>query len=768
MVLSSSSLFLKLTFFLLLNMAFNNLLLCYCSLLFGFILLLFSLASLGIVPGRSFSSMQPGQVSEIPKRKKLKSFGKNRRELKTRTVYDEEGNWVAVNHQDSLRQMPCPALDRYYRDLQTLLPPSEWDAEMALFREPLPTTIWINDTDPMACGVARYFESLPGELVEPIPWYPIPGMAWRIKAGKAEFRRRPEMQELRKFLILQTALGTVSRQEEVSMIPPFLLDIQPTDKCLDMCASPGSKTAQILVALGRHKVVARRTDSSPFPFDYDSEGLVVANDIDTKRANMLVHQVKRMRLLFPFALFTNHDAQFFPNVQLGAKAPSICGGEQSTLGDNGAKELRFDKILCDVVCSGDGTIRKAPHIMKIWSPREAISLQKTQIQIALRACHLLRVGGRLVYSTCSMNPIENEAVVAQIVHRTRGAMKLIDCSGLLPGLQYTHGLEKWVVTNAKGDVVTAPSGEAHEALFPPRTPGAYSSEAVDKLNLRLCMRLFPSHCKGGAFFIAVMDKVSEFRFQRQEEVPQALPVGREGKSANDKTDKPHAECLSREQQEKVKEDDAPEARRGEARKKGVPPQFVAAPEPIIDTINNFYSVNNFPTHLLVVRTANGQRELKLSVGSVCSIVSRSALEVLQFKTDALIVVSAGLRVFAHENLDGGWRIASEAATLFATLMLHSPRRLRVHVNVVKLLLSGGKLKDVPFDNIEDESLRAQLLAMDVGTVLLEVDSPCAVGGVFYTVALRARKRLQLLVDHEDVVGLRMRLGLPATDDLSEV
>ncbi|KEG10871.1 tRNA (cytosine34-C5)-methyltransferase [Trypanosoma grayi] len=706
--------------------------------------------------------MSQNQQEQLSKKKKLKSFGKNRRELKSGTTYDEKGNWVGVQHQDAMRQLPCPSLDRYYRDLQQLRTHEEWDTEMALFRQQLPTTIWINDTDPLAGDVRRYFEALDRTLVEPIPWYPITGMAWRILAGKTEFRKRPEMQALRRFLIQQTALGTVSRQEEVSMLPPFLLDIQPTDKCLDMCASPGSKTAQMLVALGRHKAVPANSDASPFPFDYESEGLVIANDLDTKRANMLVHQVKRLRLLFPFALFTNHDARFFPVVNLSSSSSAPASSPLLPGSDGG--ELRFDKILCDVVCSGDGTIRKAPHIFKIWSPREAINLQKTQIQIAMRACHLLRVGGRLVYSTCSMNPIENEAVVAQIVHRTRGAMKLVDARALLPALRCAPGLQRWEVTNHKGDVMQAPCGEAHEALFPPNTPGAYTSEAVNALDLRLCMRLFPSHCNGGAFFIAVLDKVSEFRLQKREESTLAVIDGDNNNAASTTSDRRGTEV---EKRRRTEGGDEAEVTESITPTKKVPPIFLAAPAPITDAVEGFYKIKGFPTQQLVVRTPNGQRELNLSVSSTCSIVSRTAREVLQQKSDSLLVVSAGLRVFAHENLDGGWRIASESAVLFAKLMQHSPRLLRVPVSFVEQLLKGGKLKDVLFTDIEDEALRARLESMDIGTVLLEIVSPAAVGGVFYSVALRARTRMQLLVDHEDVVGLKLRLGIAVDTPMDE-
>lgn len=736
---------------------------------------------------------------------KLKSFGKNRREAKqTATVYDADGNWVGgAPHQDKMRKIQNELFNIYYGSLQqlgrvaarTVDPASAaasphvhaatssaevseevaaalWAKEVELFRTPLLTTFWINDTDPLAGQVRAYMESLDVSLVEPISWYPIRGMGWRILADKTEFRKRPEMQPLRQYLIRQTALGTISRQEEVSMIPPFLLDIQPNDVCLDMCASPGSKTAQMLVALGRHKVVPFDSDTSPFPFQYESDGLVIANELDTKRANMLVHQVKRLRLLFPFALFTNHDARYFPEIKIGTSSLSSSGA--GTLTDP-QDVLRFDKILCDVVCSGDGTLRKAPHIFQLWSPKEAINLQKLQIQIALRACHLLRIGGRLVYSTCSLNPIENEAVVAQIVHRTRGAMRLVDARALLPRLVCAPGMASWTVTDAKGRVFERPEGNMHEALFPPRTPGGYSSAAVDELDLTRCMRLLPSHCKGGGFFVAVLDKVSEFRLKKLEELraeetmtataAECKPADAMNTTAVDAVPSP----IKKEKKEGTAEATAPgdaDALEAEltaapplAKPRSLPPQFVAAPLEIRKTITDFYEVPHFPMDLLFVRTAQGERELRLSPGSVCSIVSRQAAAVLRHKTDAVVIVSAGLRVIAFECLDKGWRITSESAILFAKLMRDSSRRVRVPVLLIQdMIVHGGKLKEKLLEKIEDAALRAKLESLPLGTLLLEIEAPNAEGGVLYSVALRARSRIQLLVDHEDLEGMQLRLG----------
>ena len=69
--------------------------------------------------------------------------------------------------------------------------------------------------------------------------------------------------------------------------------------------------------------------------------------------------------------------------------------------------------------AGDGTLRKAPDIWRRWGTGNGNGLHSLQLRITLRACELLRVGGRLVYSTCTFNPVEDEAVVAEVRTRRR-------------------------------------------------------------------------------------------------------------------------------------------------------------------------------------------------------------------------------------------------------------------------------------------------------------------------------------------------------------
>jgi len=114
--------------------------------------------------------------------------------------------------------------------------------------------------------------------------------------------------------------------------------------------------------------------------------------------------------------------------------------------------ISFDRILCDVPCSGDGTLRKNPDLWKKWNPGHAFSLQSIQLRIATRGIQLLAPGGLMVYSTCSMNPIENESVVAQLLQTFQGQISLVDISDKLPGLRTKPGLNQWCIIGKNQEI----------------------------------------------------------------------------------------------------------------------------------------------------------------------------------------------------------------------------------------------------------------------------------------------------------------------------
>ena len=322
------------------------------------------------------------------------------------------------------------------------------------------------------------------------------------------------------------------------MIPPLLMDVHPGMTVLDLCAAPGSKTAQLLEMVhggeeARTREVVRRLrkqegrqispDGIEIKFDLEEEermaenwsddgrttGLLIANDADYKRAHMLIHQMKRLNS--PNLIVTNHDATIYPSIKL--PSDSIYEG-----GIPKGKYLKFDRILADVPCSGDGTCRKNANVWKDWNPGNALGLFNVQLRILIRALTMLKVGGRVVYSTCSMNPVENEAVVASAIRHCGGISKvdLIDCSNALPELKRRPGLTFWKVMDKMGkiwdnwgDLEKQREEEGDygtervvQNMFPPTK----SSKPDTSLPLKRCMRVYPHLQDTGGFFIAVLEK----------------------------------------------------------------------------------------------------------------------------------------------------------------------------------------------------------------------------------------------------------------------
>jgi len=166
---------------------------------------------------------------------------------------------------------------------------------------------------------------------------------------------------------LEHQLGYIYIQEAASMIPPLALDPKPGDIVLDMCASPGSKTTQIAQYM-------------------NNEGLLIANDFQGIRMAPLGINVQRMSVTN--SLLTVMKGEWF------ARAG-----------------ITFDKILVDAPCSGSGTIRKSLKTLRIWNPGMVRKIAFEQRTLVGAAFSILREGGTLVYSTCSLEPEENEGII---------------------------------------------------------------------------------------------------------------------------------------------------------------------------------------------------------------------------------------------------------------------------------------------------------------------------------------------------------------------
>ncbi|XP_006463888.1 hypothetical protein AGABI2DRAFT_225841 [Agaricus bisporus var. bisporus H97] len=390
----------------------------------------------------------------------------------------------------------------YYK-AQNIVPEENWSAFLAAIRSHLPTTFRVAGSRQTATTLNAAIQEIhvpalsnidfeEQRLPPPVqlPWYP-DGLAWQFNVPKKILRKQPEFKKFHSFLVHETETGNISRQEAVSMLPPLFLDVQPHHRVIDMCAAPGSKTAQLLEAL--HAQDTATATSIP-------SGLLIANDNDHKRTHLLIHQ--SARLPSPALMVTNLDASNYPSIKISQPTKT----EGSKLGT-----LQFDRILCDVPCSGDGTIRKNIGIWKSWQPGDGNGLHGLQVRILQRAMNLLTRDGRIVYSTCSLNPVENEAVIAEAL-KLNPAFQLVDASSMLPELKRCSGLTTWRPSVDKVSMKTYGSYQEFQAsdldpnLKAKLNEGHFPPEEAEALNLPFCMRIYPHLQDSGGFFVAVLER----------------------------------------------------------------------------------------------------------------------------------------------------------------------------------------------------------------------------------------------------------------------
>ena len=168
--------------------------------------------------------------------------------------------------------------------------------------------------------------------------------------------------------------GVYYLQEASAMSAVALLDPQPGQRICDLCAAPGGKSTQIAGRL-------------------QGQGFLLCNEWSPKRARILSQNIERLGVAN--ALVTNETAD-----RLAARLPGF-----------------FDRVLIDAPCSGEGMFRKEEAAITDWSPETVQMCARRQAEILDAGAKLLRCGGRLVYSTCTFAPEENELTVAAFLER---------------------------------------------------------------------------------------------------------------------------------------------------------------------------------------------------------------------------------------------------------------------------------------------------------------------------------------------------------------
>lgn len=208
-------------------------------------------------------------------------------------------------------------------------------------------------------AVALRLNPLKGELPDlpfvkaPVPWEPL-GYYYDETA-------RPGLNPLHE-------AGVYYLQEASAMSAVALLEPQPGERICDLCAAPGGKATQIA---GRMQ----------------GQGLLLCNELSPKRAKILSRNIERMGVCN--ALVTNEHPE-----RLAERLPEF-----------------FDRVLIDAPCSGEGMFRKEEAAVADWSQETVEMCARRQAEILHSGAMLVKPGGRLVYSTCTFSPEENEETV---------------------------------------------------------------------------------------------------------------------------------------------------------------------------------------------------------------------------------------------------------------------------------------------------------------------------------------------------------------------
>ena len=263
--------------------------------------------------------------------------------------------------------------------------------------------------------------------------------------------------------------GLYYLQEPSAMAPAGLLDVRPGMRVLDLCAAPGGKTTQLAAALrGR--------------------GLLVCNELNPKRAKILARNIERLGIAN--ALVLNEHPQKLEE----------------------RFEGWFDRILVDAPCSGEGMFRKEEAAVTDWSPETVDMCARRQLEILRSAARMLAPGGRLVYSTCTFAPQENEGVISRFLE-TEPDFSVANADAPW----FTPGRPDWIEDPAPGIEHTFRlwphklHGEGHFAAILEKNPDAPVGAATSR----------PYGCPGGRLVAAPTD-LMEFC----KETGAALPEGR--------------------------------------------------------------------------------------------------------------------------------------------------------------------------------------------------------------------------------------------------
>lgn len=279
-------------------------------------------------------------------------------------------------HSASRATPPDPAGEMLTR-LQNLVPEGQLPLLLDEMSRPLPTSFRINPLKIDPANALRDWPRRYGWEVEAIPFCPL---GYRVWGGSALPSQTVEHR-----------MGLFYIQDAASMLPPELFDLDAAAPglTLDLAASPGGKTTHLLSRTG-------------------DRGMLIANDSSADR-------ITALKIVLQTWGGISTVVSRFPGERFGRWFPEV-----------------FDRVLLDAPCSMQGLRVGESHPLRSITMREVSRLAERQLSLLTSALQAVQVGGQVVYSTCTLMPEEDEAVLDALLKQFPGRVEISDLSHRLP------------------------------------------------------------------------------------------------------------------------------------------------------------------------------------------------------------------------------------------------------------------------------------------------------------------------------------------------
>lgn len=367
-----------------------------------------------------------------------------------------------------------------------------------------------------------------------------------------------------------------------------------------------------------------------------------------------------------------------------------------------------------------------------------MNLHGIQYRVAKRGVELLEVGGRLVYSTCSLNPVENEAVLHRLLKDSEGALELVDIDHLVPGLKYAPGISYWEVADKECNEFYRSFDEVPDQfrtiirpqMFPP------AADEAEKFKLHRCLRILPHLQNTGAFFVAALIKKRLMPWERKENTEAKAEV------------------------QSAENADASESSEPQAKKKKVnyrfqgynedPFVFFAENEPVWQQIKEFYDISDAfnPTQLLT-RSIKGKKKNLY-------FCSDAVKEFVEANDKIVKIINTGVKVLArcdYRDMKCEFRLVNEGLDSINHL-IGSKRRIQVTRDDMVTLLNCTDAKNPTEHEKLSESTREKLNGIVSGSCVLEFKGDDGLN--LNVVGWKGAKSLRAYLDlHDSIHWLRL-------------